>query len=187
MSGWVHRIAVSALVIGVMACDVATVATPSPTAAELPTVVPSAGGRTLRLPTPELQRTVVQALESTGARVTTVIPSKFDWLFGNTSPMSATFQGTLDGGEEFWVDVHFLAAPLENLTACSNRASSGETEFTVSVNGQPQVFGEGSVTGYLGSAGPMFFAGSERVFVMTPHARALDVLRGPLAVSPPRC
>lgn len=85
------------------------------------------------------------------------------------------------------MDVHFLVAPVENLTACSNRGSSGETEFTVSVNGQPQVLGEGKVTGRLGAAGPMYFAGSERLFVMAPHARSLDALRGSLAVSPPRC
>ena len=189
MRAWLQRVAISALVTAVMACDVSTLATPSATPAGLRTVAPSAAGSTPRLATADQQRSVVQALERSGARVTSVMPSKFDWLFGNTSPTSAVFQGTLDG-QEFWVDVHFLAMPVGNLTACSNRGSSAETEFTVSVNGQPQVAGvsgQGRVTGSLGAAGPMYFAASERLFLMTPHAHALDALRGSLAVSPPLC
>jgi hypothetical protein len=139
-----------------------------------------------RLPTAEQQRAVVQALENSGAHVTRVGATKFDWLFGNASPTSALFQGTLRG-EEFWLDVHFLATPLKSLTACSNRGASGETEFTISVNGQPQVWGDGKVTGGLGAAGPMYFGRSEQLFVMTPHAPALDALRGSLAVSTPPC
>jgi hypothetical protein len=113
-------------------------------------------------------------------------PSKFDWLFGNVSPTAAVFQGTLNG-QAFWVDVHFLARSLENLTACSNHGSSGETEFTIRVNGQPQVLGDGKATGYLGSTEPMYFAASERYFLMTPHPHALDAVRRSLAVSPPLC
>lgn len=139
-----------------------------------------------RLPTVEQERKVTQAFENSGAHVTRVSPSKFDWLFGNAAPSSAVFQGTLEG-EEFWLDVHFLATPVESVTACSNRGASGETEFTVSINGRPQVLGEGSVTGSLGAAGPMYFAQSEQLFVMTPHAPALDALRSALAVSTPPC
>ena len=139
-----------------------------------------------RLPTAEQQRAVVQALANSGAHVTRVSPSKFDWLFGSAAPASAVFQGTLDG-EEFWLDVHFLAMPLESVTACSNPAASGESEFTVSMSGRPQVLGGGRVTGSLGAAGPMYFARSEQLFVMTPHAPALDALRRSLAVSTPPC
>jgi hypothetical protein len=185
MRGWLCRAATSALVAAVMACDVPDLATPSASPAELRTVAPSSAAST-RLATADQQRTVVQVLERSGARVTSVVPSKFDWLFGDTAPTSAIFQGTLDG-EGFWVDVHFLATPLESLTACSSRGASGETEFTVSVNGRPQVLGDGRVTGYLGAASPMYFARSERLFVMTHHAPALDALRRSLAVSPPSC
>lgn len=186
MKGWLYRAALSALLTAVMACDVSAPPPQSTTPAELRTVAPSGIGSATRLATADQQRTIVQALERSGARVASVIPSKFDWLFGNTSPTSAIFQGTL-GGQEFWVDVHFLTAPVENLTACSKHGVSGQTEFTVSVNGQPQALGEGRVTGYLGSTGPMYFAQSDRVFVMTPHALALDALRGSLAVSAPAC
>lgn len=184
--GWLYRAVISALVAAVTACEVSTVATPSATPAELRTAAPSGTGATPRLATADQQRTVVQALERSGARISSVVPSKFDWLFGNTSSTSAIFQGTLNG-QEFWVDVHFLSTSVDNLTACSKPGVSGQTEFTVSVNGQPQVLAGGSVTGYLGAAGPMYFAGSERLFMMTPHAHALDALRGALAVSPPLC
>ena len=83
---------------------------------KLRTVAPTGAAGAPRLATADQQRTVVQALERSGARVTSVVPSKFDWLFGNTSPTSAIFQGTL-GGQEFWVDIHFLGTPLNNLTA----------------------------------------------------------------------
>lgn len=139
-----------------------------------------------RLPTAEQQRAVVQALEESGARVTRVSPTKFDWLFGNASPTSAIFQGTLDG-EEFWLDVHFLATRLENVTACSNRGASGQTEFTISVNGRLEAWADGRVTGTLGAATPMYFARSEQLFVMTPHAHVLDALHRSLAVSTPPC
>jgi hypothetical protein len=185
MKGWLYRAAISALLTAVMACDVSTPPSPSATPAELHTLAPSGTGNAPRLANADQQRTIVQALERSGARVTSVVTSKFDWLFGNSAPTSAIFQGTL-GGQEFWVDVHFLATPVNNLTACSNRGS-GETEFIVSVNGQPQALGGGRVTGYLGSTGPMYFAGSDRLFMMTPHAHALDALRGSLAVSPPPC
>jgi hypothetical protein len=186
MRGWLQLAAISALVTAAMACDVSTFATPSSTPAEFRTVAPSGTGSTPRLATADEQRTVVQALERSGARINSVIPSKFDWLFGNTSSTSAVFQGTL-AGQDFWVDVHFLATPVDNLTACSSRGSSGETEFTVSVNGQPQVAGQGRITGSLAGTGPMYFAGTERLFLMTPHAHALDALRRSLAVTPPRC
>jgi hypothetical protein len=180
-----YRAAISALLTAVMACDVSAPLPPSATPAELRTVAPSGTGNA-RLATADQQRTIVQALERSGTRVTSVVPSKFDWLFGNTSPTSAIFQGTL-GGQEFWVDVHFLTTSVDNLTACSKHGLSGETEFTVSVNGQPQALGEGGVTGYVGSTGPVYFVRSDRLFMMTPHAHALDALRASLAVFPPTC
>lgn len=186
MSGWLHRLIVVALAIAGMACNSSVTAMPSAAPAESRTPAPSIAGSAPRLPTPEQRQVIVQALASSGASVTRVTPSKFDWLFGNIAPTAAVFQGALDG-REFWVDVHFLAGPVENLTACSDHGSFGETEFTIRVNGQPQVLGDGRVTGYLGSTGPMYFAASERHFVMTPHSHALDAVRRSLALSPPRC
>jgi hypothetical protein len=139
-----------------------------------------------RLPTAEQERAIGQALENSGVHVIRVIPSKFDWLFGNASPASAVFQLTLDG-EESWLDVHFLATPVESITGCSSRGASGETEFTVSMNGRPQVWGDGKVTGGLGAAGPMYFARSEQLFVMAPHASAIDALRRSLVLSTLPC
>jgi hypothetical protein len=139
-----------------------------------------------RLPTAEQQRAVVHALEDSGARVNRVTPSKFDWLFGKDSPTSAVFEVTLDG-QDFWVDVHFLARSMEGVTACSSFGAAGETQFTVTINDRPQVSGDGKVTGSLGAATPMYFGHSEQLFVMTPHAPALDALRRSLVLSTPAC
>lgn len=168
--------------MAILACNGSTTATPTTLPAESRTPAQSGAGSAPRLPTPEQQRSTVQALETSGARVARVSLSKFDWLFGNVSPAAAIFHGTLNG-QDFWVSVHFLAAPLENITACSDHGLSGETEFTVSVSGRPQVLGNAKVTGSLASTGPMYFAASERHFVMTPHAHVLDAVRRSLAVS----
>jgi hypothetical protein len=137
-------------------------------------------------PRPDEEQVIVMALATGGVRGTTVFASKFDWLFGSAAPRSGTFQGTVDG-TQVWADVHFLDTPVEGITACVELNPTRETAFTVSVKGRPQVLGGGNATGYIGSAGPMYFAGSDRVFVMTPDARVRDLLRSALALSVPSC
>src|SRR5712692_6659848 len=139
-----------------------------------------------RLPKPDEEQMIVQALANAGVRGTIVFPSKFDWLFGTAAPRSGTFQGAIDG-TQVWADVHFLDRTLEGITACVLLSQTRETAFTVSVKGRPQVLGNGNATGYLGSSGPMYFAGNDRLFVMTPDVRVRDALRSSLALSVPSC
>ena len=139
-----------------------------------------------RLPTPDQGRAVTEALATASLRTTSVIPSKFDWLFGTAAPRSGTFSGRLDG-TQVWVDVHFLEAPTDGITACASRSVSGESVFTVSVKGRPQVLGGASVTGALSGTGPMYFASNARLFVMTPDARLRDALLPALGLSVPSC
>ena len=150
------------------------------------TIVPTVTPAPSSTPTPDEEREISEVLATAGARVGRVLPSKFDWLFGTSAPRSGTFQATLDGGEA-WADVHFVTGRIEDLTACSSRSASGEMTFTVSVRAQPQVLGSNTVTGALSGASPMYFAVSDRYFVMTPYARLRDILRSALALSIPPC
>jgi len=129
---------------------------------------------------------MMEALATARFRGTSVIPSKFDWLFGAAAPRSGTFSGTRDGSE-VWADVHFLGAKTEGITACASRSASGESVFTVSVKGRPEVLGGAGVTGALSGSGPMYFASGDRLFVMTPDARLRDALLPALGLSVPSC
>ena len=128
---------------------------------------------------------MTEALATASVRATSVIASKFDWLFG-TGPRSGTFSGRLDG-TQVWVDVHFLEAPTAGITACASRSVSGESVFTVSLKGRPQVLRGAGVTGALSGVGLMYFASSDRLFVMTPDARVRDALLPALGLSVPSC
>ena len=139
-----------------------------------------------RLPTPDQERAVTAALATAGIQDTSVIPSKFDWLFGTGAPRSGSFSGTLDG-TQIWADVHFLEVTTKGITACAGRSASGESVFTVSLKGRPEVLGGAGVTGALSGAGPMYFASSDRLFVMTPDARLRDALMLTLVLSVPSC
>src|SRR5438128_5208685 len=75
-----------------------------------------------RLPTPGQEQAVTAALATAGVQGTSVIPSKFDWLFGTAAPRSGIFSGTLVG-MQVWADVHFLEATTEGITACASRAA----------------------------------------------------------------
>jgi hypothetical protein len=129
---------------------------------------------------------VTQALTALGMRGTSIVPSKFDWLFGGSASTSGVFSGTIDGMQT-WAEVHFLATTVDGITACTGRAGSGEATFTVGVKGRPQTLGGGSVTGSLSGAGPLYFASNERIFVMTPDARLRDGLQSVLGLSVPNC
>jgi hypothetical protein len=139
-----------------------------------------------RLPTADQQRAVTAALAAAGVQGTFVITSKFEWLFGAAATSSGTFSGTRDG-TQVWADVHFLGATTEGITACASRSASGESLFTVSLKGRPQVLGGASATGGLAGAGLMYFASSDRLFVMTPDERLRDALVSALGLSVPSC
>lgn len=175
------RVMLSLAVIGAIACDAPAQSAASPTAISSATPAPVASPTPARTPRPDEDQLIVQALAQAGIRVTS-FPSKFDWLFGNDAPRSGNFQGAIDG-TPVWADVHFLNRKLDGITACLEQNPTRETAFTVSVQGRPQVLGAGSATGYIGSAGPMYFAVSERIFVMAPDARMRDALVSSLGLA----
>src|SRR6266511_2842200 len=76
-----------------------------------------------RLPTPDQERAVTAALATARVQGSSVIPSKFDWLFATAAPRSGTFSGILDG-TQVWADVHVLEATTEGITACASRSTS---------------------------------------------------------------
>jgi len=139
-----------------------------------------------RLPTADQELAVTAALGTAGVQGTSVIPSKFDWLFGTAAPRSGLFSGRLDG-TQVWADVHFLEATTDGITACASRSASGESVFTVSLKGRPQVLRGAGVTGALSGAGPMYFASGDRLFVMTPDVGLRDAFLSALGLSVPSC
>jgi hypothetical protein len=164
----------------IVACD-----TPAATPTAPPAQVAKPSPSDARVPSPAEERAIVDGLARGGARVTAIAPTKFDWLFGSSAPRSAVFSVTVDGSAA-WADVHFLAAPLNGLSSCSETLPGRETTFTVRANGQLQATG-GSVTGSLGAVTPMYFLADDRYFVMTPHAALRDVLRSVFGLSAPPC
>jgi len=176
------RLILLAASLTIAGCDVPAARTSPVVASTSPVSSPSPSS----LPRPDETRIVTAALASGGIRVDTVYASKFDWLFGSAAPRSGTFQGAIDGAQ-VWADVHFLDRPVDGITACLQLDPTRETAFIVSVQGRPQVLGAGNATGYVGSAGPVYFAVSDRVFVMTPDARVRDALRLSLSLSIPSC
>ena len=140
---------------------------PSPTAANTPR--------------PGEEQTVVGALANAGLRLSFVGASKFDWILGDAARRSGIFTGTIDG-VLVRADVLFLDAPASDVTVCTDRRS-GETEFTVRVAGRTH-----SASPVTGAAmGPLYFAMSDRFFVMSTDARVRDALRDALGLSEPRC
>jgi hypothetical protein len=185
MSLSLGRVVLSAALVAAISCDA-----PTNTASSAPVVASStplgvASPAPTRTPKPDEDQLIVRALARAGIRLTSAFPSKFDWLFGSAAPRSGTFQGVIDG-TQVWADVHFLETPVDGIRACSFVDPTRETAFVVSVMGYPQALG-GTVTGYLGSAGPMYFAASDRFFVMTPDARVREALRSSLSLSVPSC
>ncbi len=180
------RVVLSAAVIAAVSCDVPAYAGASPTLVSAATPAGTAWPDPARQPKPDEAQLIVLALANHGVRGMIVFQSKFDWLFGSVAPRSGTFQGAIDG-TQVWADVHFLDTPVDGITACVRLDPARETAFTVSVKGTAQSLGGSNVTGYIGSAGPMYFAVSQRVFVMTPDVRVRDALSSALALSVPGC
>ena len=113
-----------------------------------------------------------------------VFASKFDWLFGDAAPRTGTFTGSL-GGQQVWVDVHFLERPVRDVSVCTDQPPGNEWTFTVAVKGQPQTLGNNRVTG--AATAPLYFAMNDRYFVIASDVRLLSALRTSLALSEPPC
>lgn len=185
MSVWL-RVLLSVAVAAAAACSA-----PADTAAVSNAVASGTPARVAspdpaRLPRPDEEQLVREALANADFHVDRVFPSKFEWLFGSAAPRSGTFQGAIDGTQT-WADVHFLDGSMVGITACLQLDPTRETAFTVSVQGRPQMLSSGNATGYLGSAGPMYFAVGQRIFVVTPDVRLRDALMSSFKLSVPGC
>ncbi len=124
---------------------------------------------------------MVVALANAGIRLSLTGASKFDWVLGDASRRSGIFTGTIEG-TQVWADVLFLDVPAEDVTVCTVDGP-GETKFTVRVRGT--AVGSSPVTG--AAMGPVYFAMSDRYFVMSSDVQVRDALRDGLALSEPRC
>lgn len=186
------RLVMCAAIVVIGACD-ETAQSARPTAPPVPSAaspVASAAPAVAtldpsRLPTPDQEITIVRSLANTGIRVELLGQSKFEWLFGSAAPRSGVFGGFVDG-RPARAEVLFLESPAEGLTACTRVDATGMT-FTVSLRGRPQVLGNGRATGYTSSMSPVYFATSDRVFVITSDERLRDALRSSLGLSVPGC
>jgi hypothetical protein len=124
---------------------------------------------------------VVTALSNAGIRLSFTSPSKFDWILGDAARRSGIFTGTIDG-IQVRADVLFLDVPVDDVTVCTEELP-GETKFVVRVRGN--VSGTSPVTGT--SMSRLYFAMSDRYFVMSSDVRVRDALRDALGLSIPRC
>jgi hypothetical protein len=167
--------------LSVMSCDAGSTERPAADAASRATA-PSPS----TFPRDDESQSVTDALTRTGARPGRVLASKFDWLFDSAAPRAGTFEVTIDG-QSTWVDVHFLERSLGPIVACSGQPmTSLAGTFSVAVDGRLQSLQNASVTGTL-SSGAMYFAASDRLFVMTPDLRLRDLLGRALALRVPSC
>ena len=138
------------------------------------------------LPRADEARGIADALMSTGIRMERVVPSKFDWLFGDAAPRTGTFEVRIDG-QPTWVDVHFLERGVGTIVACSGQPMTSEAgTFTVAADGRPQTLSGSGPTGWF-SSGAMYFAVSDRIFVVTPDRQVRDRLLRALALRVPSC
>jgi len=181
MSERLGRLALAGLLAFTLGCEPTTSVGAS--AAPLPSA--SATAAPSSLPTADEERTITEALVRSGARVSRVFPSKFDWLFGSAGPRAATFEVTFEGYPT-WADVHVLERISGDIVACSGQPmTSLAGTFSVALDGRLQSLNS-SVTGSI-SSGAMYFAASDRYFVMTPELHLRDELLRVLDLTVPSC
>lgn len=176
-------LAAALAIVAAVSCDVSRVA-PTGSPAK---VIPSASVSAVPSRTPENsprsaeEEAVVSALANAGIRLSLVGASKFDWILGDAARRSGIFTGTIDG-TQVRADVLFLDTPAEDVTVCTEERP-GEVKFTVRVQGRIQ--GTSPVTG--SAMVPLYFATSDRFFVMSTDVRVRDALQDALGLSEPRC
>jgi hypothetical protein len=158
-------------------------ATASPLA---PTSSAAATPNPSTLPTPDQETTITRALANAGIRVELMGQSKFEWVLRSAAPRSGVFSGHVDG-RQARAEVLFLEGPVDGLRACSRPDVTGLMTFTVSLRGRPQVLANGTATGYTSSTAPVYFAISDRLFVITSDERLRDALRSSLGLTVPDC
>lgn len=182
----IPRLALCSAIVVFGACD-------EPSESARPTGSPSASVASTvatvdpsRLPTPDHQAMITRALASAGIRVELQGQSKFEWVLRTAAPRSGVFSGHVDG-RPARAEVLFLDGPVDGLTACARPDASGLMTFTVSLRGRPQVLGNNRVTGSTSSTAPVYFAMSDRVFVIASDERLRDALRSALGLAVPEC
>lgn len=170
----------------VVSCGAPSATSGAAASGGLPTTTLSPSPSPSTMPRADETRAITEALRSVGVRVDRVLPSKFDWLFGDAAPRTGTFDVRIDG-QSTWVDVHFLDRAVGRIVACSGQPmTSAAGTFTVAAEGRPQALQGSGPTGWF-SAGTMYFAASDRIFVVTPDLHVRDRLLQTLALRVPSC
>ena len=185
MTAAILRVALSASLSVVIACDSMLPGqvqrSTQPAAAS--TVGPAS---VTTLPRADEETEIVRALDAEAVRVTGVKPSKFDWLFGSAAPRTGMFEVTFDG-QQSWADVHLIDRSLGTVVACSGQPMTGLAgTFSVAADGRRQAAAGSTVTGSVLS-GSMYFAVSDRYFVMTPDLHLRDAMTRALRLVIPGC
>lgn len=169
------------VVIATVKCNGSPAVSHTPTALAIPTASALPSRTPENSPRPAEAQAVITALSNAGFRLSYTSPSKFDWILGDASRRSGIFTGMIDS-TPVRVDVLFLDVPAEDVSVCTVDAP-GETKFTVRVRGT--MVGSAQVTG--SATGPIYFAMSDRHFVMSSDLLVRDALRDALGLWEPRC
>ena len=167
-----------------LACEAPSAAPAASVGLSRPAQSPRASVAPLTLPRADEAQRITEALTRAGVSVDRVLPSKFDWLFGDAAPRTGTFTGWVDG-QQAWADVHFFERPVSEIDVCTEQSPASEWTFTVSVHGQPETLGKNRVTG--AATARLFFGIGHRYFVMASDPRILDALRSSLELTEPPC
>jgi hypothetical protein len=131
------------------------------------------------LPVYSEEAAVIEAIASAGFHVDRIGPSKFEeYIFGERkrarvfgAPVESTRR------DRIRVEILFPDAPVGEVRVCPS-SSAGPNEYSISIAGR-----EISV----GSTQPLFFAISDRFFVMASNEPVRDALRARLGLSIPPC
>jgi hypothetical protein len=123
------------------------------------------------------ERAVIEAIAAAGLRVDRVAVSKFeDHIFGERKRarvFGAPIEGTRD---RVRVDVLFLDSPVGEVRICP--VDAGSNEYSIVTDGRRVS---------VGSAQEIFFAVSDRLFVLASDLRVREALRSALDLTVPIC
>lgn len=178
---WLLTLTACLTLVAAVSCDFSGAA-PTPTAQGTPVPATPSGTAETR-PRPAEEQAVVTALANAGIRLSYLGVSKFDWVLGDAVRRSGGYTGTVEG-TQVRADVLYLDAPVNDVTVCTE-SESGQTKFTVRVRGR--VLGTSPFTGSSAFGVALYFAMSDRLFVMTSDVRVRDALMRGLGLTEPRC
>ena len=122
---------------------------------------------------------VIEAIASVGFRVDRIGPSKFEeYVFGERK-RARVFGAPIESTrrDRIRVEILFPDAPIGDVRVCPS-SSAGPTDYSISIAGR-------GIS--VGSTQPLFFAISDRFFVMASNEPVRDALRARLGLSIPPC